>query len=123
VRVALRADYNDSFDARYPEATALFAKIVRDRQQPTPEEQARLMELWAETSAGQLDVPAEELFTVQPQQLEVPAYAPIFASATCALCGESVMASRARLVDGQPACLACASAAMYQLDGAGIRVA
>ena len=123
VRVALRADYSDNFGARYPEAAALFARIVRDRQQPTLEEQERLMELWAESSAGQLDVPAEELFTVQPQQIEVPAYAPIFASATCALCRESVMESRARLVEGQPACLACASAAIYQLDGAGIRVA
>jgi formylmethanofuran dehydrogenase subunit E len=101
---------------------ALFARIVRDRQQPTPEEQARLMELWAETSAGQLDVLAEALFTVQPQRIEVPAYAPIFASATCALCGESVMESRARLRNGQPVCLACASAATYQLDGSGISV-
>jgi formylmethanofuran dehydrogenase subunit E len=120
--VAVRAEYATSFDTRYPEAAALFAKIVRDRQQPTPEEQARLMELWAETSAAQLDVPVEELFTVQPQHIEVPAYAPIFASATCALCGESVMESRARLVDGQPACLACALAATFQLDGSGIRV-
>ena len=123
VRVALRADYGERFDARYPEAAALFARIVRERQEPTPEEQTRLMELWAETSAGQLDVPAEDLFTVQQQQIEGPAYAPIFASATCALCGESVMESRARLVDGQPACLACASAAISQLDGSGIRVA
>jgi len=121
-RVALRADYNQGFDARYPEAAALFANIVRDRQEPTPEEQARLTELWAETSAGQLDVPAEKLFTVQKQQIEVPAYAPIFASVTCALCGENVMESRARLVDGQPACLACASAAVCQLDGSGIHV-
>jgi formylmethanofuran dehydrogenase subunit E len=123
VRVALRAGYNQGFDARYPEAAALFAKIVRDRQQPTPEEQTRLTELWAETSAGQLDVPAEELFTVQSRQIEVPAYAPIFASATCALCGESTMESRARLVNGQTACLACASAATFQLDGSGVRVA
>jgi formylmethanofuran dehydrogenase subunit E len=123
VRVALRADYSERFDDRYPEAAVLFQKIVRERQQPTPVEQTRLMELWAEASAGQLDIPAEGLFTVQPQHIEVPAYAPIFASATCALCGESVMESRARLVDGQPACLVCASAATYQLDGAGIRVA
>ena len=122
VRLVLRADYRDNFDARYPEAAALFRKIVRERQQPTSEEHARLTELWAETSAGQLDVPAEDLFTVQPQQIEVPAYAPILASATCALCGESVMESRARLVDGRPACLVCASAAVYQLDGAGVRV-
>jgi len=123
VRVALRAEYNDSFDARYPEAAALFAKIVRERQEPTPEEQARLMHLWAEISEGQLDVPAGELFTVQYVQIEAPAYAPIFDSARCAICGESVMESRARLKDGQPVCIACASAAYHQLDGSGIRVA
>ena len=119
-RVALRTDYSDRFDDRYPEAASLFRKIVRDRQQPTPEEEARLMKLWAESSAGQLDAPAEELFTVQQQQIDVPAYAPIFALATCALCGESVMESRARLVNGQPVCMACAGAAYHQLDGAGI---
>jgi formylmethanofuran dehydrogenase subunit E len=123
VRVTLRADYGDRFDARYPEAAALFAKIVRERQQPTPQEQTRLMDLWAEASAGQLDVPTDELFRVQHQQIEVPAYAPIFASATCAVCGESVMESRARMLDGGPACITCASAATYQLDGSGIRVA
>lgn len=122
VRVALRAEYNDSFDARYPEAAALFRKIVRERQEPTPEEQARLVHLWAETSQQQLEVPADELFTVQHVQIEVPAYGPIFASARCAVCGESIMESRARLKDGQPVCIACASAATYQLDGSGIRV-
>jgi len=123
VRVALRAEYSDRFNARYPEAAALFRKIVRERQQPTPEERVRLMQLWAETSEGQLDVPAEELFTIRHLQIEVPAYAPIFDSARCAICGESVMESRARLKDGQPACITCASAATYQLDGSGIQVA
>ena len=61
VALGVRADYNEGFDTRYPEAAALFARIVRDRQEATPEEQKLLMELWAETSAGQLDVPAEEL--------------------------------------------------------------
>ena len=123
VRVALRAEHNDSFDARYPEAAALFRKIVRERQEPAPEEQERLTQLWAEISEKQLDVPAEELFTVQHAQIEVPTYAPIFASARCALCGETIMESRARLKDGQPVCITCASAAYYQLDGSGISAA
>ena len=122
VRVALRADYQERFNARHPEAAALFDKLVRERQEPAPGEQERLMVLWAESSRGQLDVPAEELFTVQHTHIAVPAYAPILASARCAFCGENVMESRARLVEGQPACLACAAAASYQMDGAGIRV-
>jgi formylmethanofuran dehydrogenase subunit E len=123
VRIAVRAEYSDSFDVRYPEAAALFGKIVRDRQEPTPEEQSRLMHLWAESAAGQLDVPVEELFTVEHQQTEIPAYAPIFRSARCAVCGEPVMESRARLLDGRPACIPCASAAYSRLDGSGIWMA
>jgi formylmethanofuran dehydrogenase subunit E len=122
VRVALRADYAGSFDARYPEAATLFQKIVKERQEPTPEEQERLVQLWAETSYKQLGVPEDELFTVQRVQIEVPTYAPIFASATCAICGESVMETRARVRDGQPVCIPCASAPHYRLDGAGIAV-
>ena len=122
VRVAVRADYADSFDVRYPEAAALFQKIVAERQEPTPEEQEQLMRLWAETSYKQLEVPEEELFTVQHLQIETPTYAPILASVTCAVCGESVMETRARVRDGEPVCIACAAAPHYQLDGAGIAV-
>jgi len=123
VRVALRADYADSFDVRYPEATALFQRIVTERQEPTPEEQERLMRLWAETSYKQLEVPEDELFTVQHVQIGVPTYAPIFASVTCAACGESVTETRARVRDGQPVCILCASAPYHRLDGAGIATA
>jgi formylmethanofuran dehydrogenase subunit E len=122
VRVALRAEYDESFDSRYPEAAALFRKIVTERQEPTPQEQERLMQLWAETSYAQLDTPEDELFTVQRRQIEPPAYAPIFASVTCAVCGESIMERRARVKDGQPICIACASADYYQVDGAGVSV-
>jgi len=120
LRVALRADYGQSFDSRYPEAAALFQKIIAERQEPTPEEQEQLMRLWAETSARQLEVPEEELFTVQPLQIELPSYAPIFASITCAVCGESVMETRARVRGGKQVCIPCAAASHYRLDGGGI---
>ena len=61
--------------------------------------------------------------TVQHVQIEVPAYAPIFASVRCAVCGENVMETRARVKDSQPVCIACASAEHGQLDGAGISTA
>jgi len=122
VRVAVWAEYANSFDTRYPEAAALFDKIVIQRQEPTPVEQEQLMRLWAETSYRQLDVPEGELFSVQHMNIEVPAYAPIFASAQCAVCGENVMETRVRLRDGRPICIACAAVEHYQLDGAGISV-
>jgi formylmethanofuran dehydrogenase subunit E len=123
VRVAVRADYSTSFDERNPEAQQLFEKIVTNREEPTPEEQARLSQLWAETSYKQLSVPEEEVFTVEEKQIELPAYAPIHASAVCSVCGESVMETKARLRGGEPVCIACADAERYVLDGSGMSVA
>jgi len=112
VRVAVRADYSTSFDERYPEAHALFEKIVTttrkgkrsgEREEPTPKEQARLSQLWAKTSYKQLGLPEEEIFTVERKRIDLPPYAPIVESAICAVCGESVMETKARLRDGEPA--------------------
>ena len=122
VRVAVRADYSTSFDERYPEAHELFEKIVTNREEPTPEEQARLSVLWAETSYEQLDLPEEEIFTVERKEIDLPAYAPIHESVICSVCGESVMETKARLQEGEPVCIACAGAEHYLLDGSGISV-
>ena len=122
VRIAVRADYRASFNERYPEAQALFDKIVTNREEPTPQERSRLSELWAQTSYEQLSVPERELFTITRKQIDLPPYAPIMASAICSACGESVMESKARLQDGEPVCLACADAGYYELDGSGISV-
>jgi formylmethanofuran dehydrogenase subunit E len=127
VRVAVRADYSTSFDERYPEAHELFEKIVTRREEPTPEEQARLSQLWAETSYQQLSLPEEDIFTVEEKQIDRPPYAPIHESVICSACGESVMETKARLRDGEPICIACADAqrgaTRYVLDGSGISVA
>ena len=123
VRVAVRADYSTSFDERYPEAHELFEKIVTNREEPTPEEQARLSQLWAETSYKQLSLPEEEIFTIEEKQIDLPPYAPIHESAICSVCGESVMETKARLQDGEPICIACAGAQRYVLDGSGMSVA
>jgi formylmethanofuran dehydrogenase subunit E len=122
VRVAARADYSTSFEDRYPEAHELFEKIVTNREEPTAEEQARLSQLWAETSYKQLDLPEDEIFTVEKKHIDLPPYAPIHSSAICALCGESVMETKARVQDGEPVCIACAGAERYVLDGSGISV-
>jgi len=122
VRVAVRADYSTSFDERYPEAHELFEKIVTNREEPTPEEQARLSELWAETSYRQLDVPEGEVFTIEKKEIDLPAYAPIHDSAVCSVCGESVMETKARLRGGEPVCIDCAGAERYVLDGSGMWV-
>ncbi len=123
VRVALRADFVDGFRSRLPEeASALFRKIVQEHQEATPQEHARLMELWREASFQQLALPEEEVFAVQHLRVEVPPRSRIFASVRCAICGESVMETRARIQNGQPVCIPCSRGEYYQLTGNGIAV-
>jgi len=81
-----------------------------------------MMRLWAEASFVQLEEPAEGIFKVERKVTPVPAYAPIFASSTCSLCGESVMEPRVRVKGGQPVCMDCAQAEQYVLDGRGMSV-
>jgi len=122
VRVALKTEYQDSFADRYPEADALFQKIVVNHEEATQTEQEKMMRLWAESSFGQLELPEEEVFNVTHQEIKAPAFAPIFASVKCSICGESIMETKARIRNGEPICIACASAEYYQLDGAGISI-
>ena len=122
VRVALKAEYADAFGSKYPEAHALFEKIVVNREEATQAEHENLMRLWAESSFEQLELPEEEVFNVEHTKIKVPHFAPMFASVRCSVCGENVMETRARVRDGKPICLECAAAEHYVLDGAGISI-
>jgi len=122
VRVVVKANYADGFDERYPEAHALFEKIVVNREEATQVEHEKLMRLWAESSFEQLELPEEEVFNVKHTKIEIPPFAPIFASVRCSICGENVMETRARVRDGEPICMECVTAEHYLLDGAGISV-
>jgi formylmethanofuran dehydrogenase subunit E len=122
VRVALKAEYADAFGSKYPEAQALFEKIVINREEATQAEHEKLMRLWAESSFEQLKLPEEEVFNVKRTKIKVPPFAPMFASVRCSVCGENVMETRARVRDGKPICMGCAAAEHYLLDGAGISI-
>ncbi len=118
VRVASKPD-SLSLERREPEAMELFQKVVAKRQ-GTETDQTRLKELWRQVAFRMLDVPDDELFTVNRTTIEVPAYARIFANAQCAICGENVMEPRARMRDGKTVCLPCSGQEYYQLAGDGI---
>jgi len=120
VRVSVKAD-SHFLEKRAPEAAKLFEKVVV-RREGTEADQARLKELWEQLSFGMLDVPDEDILDVKPITVDVPAYARIFASVTCSMCGENVMEPRARLKEGKPACIACSSQEYYQLAGDGISI-
>jgi formylmethanofuran dehydrogenase subunit E len=99
----------------------LFQKVVAERK-GNEEDSAKLRQLWRRASFNMLDIPDDELLKVQRVTVEIPAYAVIFASVTCSVCGESVMEPRIRMKDGRPVCLPCSGQEYYQLDGNGMRL-
>jgi formylmethanofuran dehydrogenase subunit E len=99
----------------------LFDKIVVRREEATEEEMRRLMQLFTEMSIEMLKVPEDEMFRTERKTLKLPEYAPIFSSMKCAFCGEKVMATRIKERDGKPACIPCACAGYYEMNGTGIK--
>jgi formylmethanofuran dehydrogenase subunit E len=119
VRLAVRPDYRQQMLARYPDADALFQKIVVERQ-GTPEEMHHLHHVWSAIARKELQVPLEEQFTISRLTITVPRFAPIFASQVCSVCGEAVMEPRVRLRQGNPHCLTCAGEDYFLLTGHGM---
>ena len=119
VRVSLKANGNPL--DRYPEAADLFQKVVKERA-GTPEDDRKLREMWVEISFKMLELEDQELFNIKGLSVDVPAYARIFASAKCSVCGENIMEPRARLKEGNPVCLSCGGFDYYQLAGDGLSI-
>lgn len=106
---------------RPPEIAELWDKVIV-RREGTEEESRRLSRLWKERSFSILDIPDDEILVIQNVKIDVPAYAPIFASVKCCECGETFMETRARIKEGNPVCLPCSAQSYYQLSGEGISI-
>jgi formylmethanofuran dehydrogenase subunit E len=117
IRVAVKPDR--VMEQRSEETTELFEKVIV-RREGSEEESKRLSSLWKELSFQVLEIPDEEVFDIRKVVAEVPAYARIFTSVKCSMCGESVMEPRVRMSEGKPVCLACSDQEYYQLAGDGI---
>ena len=117
IRISVKADR--VMEERSPEANHLFEKVVIERG-GSEDDRKRLSELWAELSFSVLELPDEEVFDIKRVAVDVPAYARIFDSVKCSVCGENVMEPRARMKDGKPVCLACSGHEYYQFAGDGI---
>jgi len=120
IRLSLKAGLEE-LEEREPEAVALFNKVVVNRS-GTDDDHIKLMSLWRQAAFNMLSVPDSELFKIEKVKINVPEYAHIFASAKCAVCGETVMETRTRIKDGKPVCLTCSGQPYYQLAGDGIEV-
>jgi formylmethanofuran dehydrogenase subunit E len=120
LRITVKAD--SRFLAEHePQAAELFRKVVTERR-GTEADQRSLSELWRQSAFKMLAVPDDELFDVNRVTVKVPAYARIFASVKCSVCGESVMEPCARIRDGKPVCISCSGHEYYQLTGDGMSV-
>jgi len=119
VRISVRADRVS--EERSPQATQLFEKVVIGRG-GSEDDKKRLSKLWAELSFRVLELPDEEVFDIKRVVVDVPAYARIFASVRCSVCGENIMEPRARIKNGKPICIPCSVQEYYQLTGDGISV-
>ncbi|MBM4283953.1 MAG: formylmethanofuran dehydrogenase [Deltaproteobacteria bacterium] len=119
VRLIVRPDYRPKMLARYPNAAPLFEKIVVERQ-GTPEERHRFHHLFEAISRRELQTPLEDQFQIQSLHITMPAYAPIFESLLCSVCGEQMMASRAVQQQEQTLCRVCAGGQVPVLNGQGI---
>ena len=122
IRIALNPTFEESRAEKYPEANALFEKIVVRREELTQEGRERMMQLFSEMAIELLDADDSELFTIERKTITLPEYAPIFASARCSRCGENVMETRARVADGKPVCIPCSGDEHYAMKGDGIYI-
>jgi formylmethanofuran dehydrogenase subunit E len=119
IRIVLDPIYEKSIETEYPEANELWEKIVVKREEATPQEQSRLMELFAEQAFSELTKPAEKMFRITRIKIDTPLYAPIFNSVICPLCGEKTY--KPIILNGKSVCKDCAEANYYILNGKGIQ--
>jgi len=120
IRIALDPDFEDSRDKDCPEASELWNRIVARREKATPEEQRRMMKLFAKMSMNELNKPVDTIFRIKRTKITMPEFAPVYASMRCSICGENVMETKAMVKDGKPVCIDCAEGVHYVLDGSGI---
>jgi len=119
--IRIAALFDRVMKERSPETAELWEKVVVKRS-GSDEESQRLTELWKELSFRVLELPDEEVLNVKKVNIDVPAYARIFSSMKCSVCGESIMEPRARMKDGKPVCLPCSNHAYFQLAGDGMSI-
>ena len=101
IRIALKSDVL----GRPPEIEALFQKAQKN--EASAEEQEILNAFRQKRMEEFLQMEDADLFKIEEVQVSVPEKARIFKSVPCHYCGEKVMEPRARIRDGEVACIPC----------------
>ncbi|MBN1575000.1 MAG: TraR/DksA C4-type zinc finger protein [Chitinispirillaceae bacterium] len=123
VRVCVKSyDIDTGPEEEKREGDALFEKAVKRREKLSDAENTRMKELWNKRSFAVAAAPDERCFLIADVKAPAFAFAPIFDSQQCVVCGEKVMESKAVFRNGQPHCLACAGEEYRMVVGKGISV-
>lgn len=122
VRISILTGYPQKMAGRVDGAQEMFERFIQRRQKGSPKEMERFKEVWEMLSFMQLQIPVEEQFKVEHISTSVPEQAPILQSVACSSCGESVMESRVRVMDGKPMCIACAKQEYFVMEGGGMHM-
>ena len=88
-----------------PEMDGLRRKVFSG--QATGEENEKFRALMQEAAERILALPEDEVVCVRKVDARPPEKARIFASVTCACCGEQVADAKTRLLDGRRVCISC----------------
>lgn len=120
VRYVLDPEFEDSREQAYPEAYGLWNRLIVQKEQGSPEDFGRMMQLFHEMTLQEIDLPLETVFRIRKGSFELPPPSMMYPWARCSRCGENVMQPRARLQGEQTLCLACAGEPAFAMDSRGI---
>ena len=110
IRITLR---QDALGAPNPERDRLFSRILAG--DATEQEKARSQQLRDQQIEEMLALSLEMMFDVQLLDPTMPDKAQIYQSVSCSGCGEKVMETRVRLLQGEPYCIPCFEARERQI--------
>jgi formylmethanofuran dehydrogenase subunit E len=102
---ALRISVNKDAIKMDKEHLELFAKIKE--KTASPEEQEKFKQLHINKSKEILKIPPEDLMVIKKIDFSPPPMARLHDSVDCAVCGESVMETKIRLLNSEPHCIPC----------------
>ncbi len=102
---AVRVTFHRKEKPKDPSVAALQAKVFSGTA--TDDEEAQYHELMHKATVDVLHAPAEEIMKIERVSMQPPEKARIFASVTCAGCGESVADAKTRIVNGKRYCIPC----------------
>ncbi len=122
IRVSILPGYPQKMAKRVDGAQEMFERFIQKREIGTKEEMTRFKEVWEMLSFIQLQVPTDEQFKVEHVTVSLPEQAPILQSVTCSDCGESVMESHIRVLDGRPVCIPCSNHEYFVMEGRGMHM-